>query len=84
MQLLILFLGCYVLPAFTNKATIKTDLIKLKELLAPATSSRIKRDGFVSGNFTELRKQYEIEEYTTVLKLPVDEALQFLGIDKKK
>ena len=67
-----------------NKATIKTDLIKLKELLAPATSSRKRKDGFVTGDTTELRKQYEIDDYTTVLKLPVDEALKFLGIDKRE
>jgi hypothetical protein len=69
---------------FQNKATIKTDLIKLKELLAPAVSSRKRKDGFVTGDTTELRKQYEIDDYTTVLKLPVDEALQFLGIDKRE
>lgn len=67
-----------------NKATITTDLIKLKELLAPEGSIRKRKDGFVTGDTTELRKQYEIDDYTTVLKLPVDEALQFLGIDKKE
>ncbi len=65
-------------------ATIKTDLIKLKEMLAPKDSLRKRRNGFVTGDTTELRKQYEIEEYTTVLKLPVTEALQYLGINERE
>lgn len=67
-----------------NPATIKTDLIKLKEILAPKESLRKRRNGFVTGDTTELRKQYEIEEYTTVLKLPVTEALQYLGINESE
>ncbi|MGF2411904.1 hypothetical protein [Ferruginibacter sp.] len=67
-----------------NKATITTDLIQLKEMLAPKEAPVKRRNGFVAGDTTELRKQYEIEEYTTVLKLPVAEALQFLGIDAKE
>lgn len=73
----------YYRPA-QNAATIKTDLIKLKELLTPKEEPVIKRNGFVTGDTTELRKQYEIEEYTTVLKLPVAEALQYVGIDEKE
>jgi hypothetical protein len=67
-----------------NAATIKTDLIKLKELLTPKEEPVVKRNGFVAGDTTELRKQYEIEEYTTVLKLPVDDALRYLNIDARE
>ena len=67
-----------------NKTTIATDLIKLKEMLVPKDSMAKRRNGFVTGDTTELRKQYEIEDYTTVLKLPVKEALQFLGIDDRE
>lgn len=67
-----------------NEATIKTDIIKLKELLTPKEEPVIKRNGFVTGDTTELRKQYEIEEYTTVLKLPVAEALRYLNIDERE
>jgi hypothetical protein len=67
-----------------NKATIAADLIKLKDMLAPKDSLRKRRNGFVTGDTTELRKQYEIEDYTTVLKLPVKEALQYLGIDERE
>ncbi len=67
-----------------NKTTMVTDLIKLKEMLAPNDSMAKRRNGFVTGDTTELRKQYEIEDYTTVLKLPVKEALQYLGIDERE
>ena len=67
-----------------NKTTMATDLIKLKEMLAPKDSLSKRRNGFVTGDTTELRKQYEIEDYTTVLKLPVKEALQYLGIDERE
>jgi hypothetical protein len=67
-----------------NKTTIAADLIKLKEMLAPKDSMAKRRNGFVTGDTTELRKQYEIEDYTTVLKLPVKEALQYLGIDERE
>ncbi len=67
-----------------NKTTMVTDLIKLKEMLAPKDSMAKRRNGFVTGDTTELRKQYEIEDYTTVLKLPVKEALQYLGIDERE
>jgi hypothetical protein len=66
-----------------NKATITSDLIKLKELLIPE-GPLIKRNGFVARDTMELRKRYEIDEYTTVLKLPVNEALQLLDIEKEK
>jgi hypothetical protein len=66
-----------------SKATITTDLIKLKELLKPEGTA-VKRNGFVTGDTTELRKKYEIEEYTTVLKLPVAEALHLLDIEKER
>ena len=67
-----------------NKTTIATDLIKLKEMLVPKDSMAKRRNGFVTGDTMELRKQYEIEDYTTVLKLPVKEALQYLGIDDRE
>jgi hypothetical protein len=67
-----------------NKTTLATDLIKLKEMLAPKDSMAKRRNGFVTGDTTELRKQYEIEDYTTVLKLPVTEALQYLGINERE
>jgi len=67
--------------AAQNKATAKADLIKLKDMLTPEVTTEAKRNGFVTGDTTELRKQYEIEEYTTVLKLPVAEALRYMHID---
>jgi len=81
----ILFHGfvIYYRPA-QNKHTIQQDLIKLKESLTPVTSSRIKKDAFAAGDTTDLRKKYEIEEYTTILKMPTPEALLFLGLDEKE
>ena len=67
-----------------SKATAAADLIKLKEILTPEVHTEPKRNGFVTGDTTELRKQYEIEEYTTVLKLPVAEALQLMHIDARE
>ena len=67
-----------------NAATMRSDIMKLKDLLTPTPVAAVKRNGFVIGDTTLLRTQYEIEEYTTVLKLPVADALAFLDIDKKE
>ncbi len=67
-----------------NDVTLKSDLAKLKDMLTPKDGPAKKRNGFVTGDTTELRKQYEIEEYTTVKKLPVSDALQFLGIAERE
>jgi len=67
-----------------SKATAAADLIKLKDILTPEVHTEPKRNGFVTGDTTELRKQYEIEEYTTVLKLPVADALQLMHIDARE
>ncbi len=66
-----------------SKATVDADLIKLKELLTPE-GPVAKRNGFAAADTMELRKRYEIDEYTTVLKLPVVEALRLLDIEKEK
>lgn len=70
--------------AAQNKATGKADVIKLKDMLTPEVTTEAKRNGFVTGDTTELRKQYEIEDYTTVLKLPVAEALRYMHIDMRE
>jgi hypothetical protein len=81
----ILFHGfvIYYRPA-QNKTSIQHDLIKLKESLTPETTGRTKKDGFAAGDTTDLRKKYEIEEYSTILKMPTPEALRFLGLDEKE
>jgi hypothetical protein len=67
-----------------NDATIMADREKLKTLLTPETIINLaKRRGFVAADTMRLREQYEIEEYTNVQKLPVLQALQYLGIDPK-
>lgn len=63
-----------------SEATAGADLIKLKDLLTPEVIKEPKRNGFVAGDTTELRKQYEIEDYTTVLKMPLAEALRYMHI----
>lgn len=67
-----------------SKATAAADIIKLKDLLTPEVITEAKRNGFVAGDTTELRKQYEIEEYTTVLKMPVAAALRYMHIDMRE
>lgn len=64
-----------------SKATAAADILHLKDMLTPEVSTEAKRNGFVTGDTTELRKQYEIEEYTTVLKMPVADALRYMHID---
>ncbi len=68
-----------------SNATIAADLDKLKTLLKPKITTNPKqRRGFVAGDTMRLREQYEIEDYTLVQKLPVEEALRYLGIDEKE
>ncbi len=67
-----------------SKATAAADIIKLKDILTPEVTTEAKRNGFVAGDTTELRKRYEIEEYTTVLKMPVAAALRYMHIDSRE
>lgn len=68
-----------------NKETMQSDILKLKDMLVPKDGSPgKKRNGFIAVDTTELRKIYEIEPYTTVLKLPVNEAIHFLGMDESE
>lgn len=64
-----------------SKATAAADILHLKDILTPEVITEAKRNGFVTADTTELRKQYEIEEYTTVLKMPVADALRYMHID---
>ncbi len=68
-----------------TKAIMAADIEALKTLLKPLpTVDPKKRRGFVSADTTHLREQYEIEEYTHVQKLPVPDALRYLGIDERE
>ncbi len=67
-----------------NNTTIKNDLLKLKDLLAPDYSTLKNQHGFVAADTNETKKRYEVEEYTTIVKLPVATALQVLGIDERE
>jgi hypothetical protein len=68
-----------------NDTTTAADAVKLKELLTPKEMPvRKKRRGFLVTDTTRLREMYEIEEYTIVKKLPVPEALAYLGMEPKE
>ena len=65
-----------------TKEVMKTDIEELKKMLLPTTGSVVKkRNGFIATDTSELRKNYEIEPYTIVLKLPVNEGIAYLGMD---
>ena len=64
-----------------TKEVMKTDIEELKKMLLPKDGSVVKRNGFLATDTTELRKNYEIEPYTIVLKLPVNEGIAYLGMD---
>jgi hypothetical protein len=67
-----------------NAVTIKSDLLKLKELMLPDYSTLRNQHGFVAVDTVETKKRYEVEEYTTIIKLPVTDALKILGIDERE
>lgn len=65
---------------------MKTDIAKMKDMLEPVVPDEAvkRRRGFVTGDTTELRKNYEIEDYNTVKKMPMIDALHYLGIDERE
>ncbi len=67
-----------------NDSTIKKDIGKLSTLLTPETTVVKKQHGFVAADTNLTKLRYETEEYTTVLKLPVTDALQMVGISLKE
>jgi hypothetical protein len=68
-----------------STATAEADAAKLKDMLTPKeVPVRKKRRGFLATDTSRLREMYEIEEYTIVKKMPVPEALEYLGIDAKE
>jgi hypothetical protein len=68
-----------------NAATADADAAKLKDMLTTKeVPVRKKRRGFLATDTSRLREMYEIEEYTIVKKMPVPEALEYLGIDAKE
>ena len=68
-----------------TKEVMKNNISELEKMLTPEDGSIAKkRNGFIAIDTSELRKNYEIEPYTIVLKLPVEEAISYLGIDKKE
>ena len=69
-----------------STASMDTEVSKLKEMLTPEVPDEIikRRRGFLTGDTTELRKNYDIESYTTVQKMPVRKALRYLGIDERE
>jgi hypothetical protein len=68
-----------------NSATADADAAKLKDMLTPKEIPvRKKRRGFLVTDTSRLREMYEIEEYTIVKKMPVPEALAYLGMDAKE
>lgn len=68
-----------------NDATAAADAAKLKDLLTPKeTVVRKKRRGFLVTDTSRLREMYEIEDYTIVKKMPLPEALAYLGMDAKE
>lgn len=67
-----------------DAALIKNDLSKLEEMLTPEPGSTgKKRKGFLAGDTTHLREQYEMEEYIFVGKMPVKKAEAYLDIDER-
>lgn len=66
-----------------TKAVMEVDSTKLTEMLTPKPTVRIKHNGFLATDTTHLREQYEIEPYTIVKKMPVKDALLYLGMDPK-
>jgi hypothetical protein len=68
-----------------NSATTDADAVKLKNMLTPKEIPvRKKRNGFLVTDTSRLREMYEIEEYTIVQKMPVPQALAYLGMDAKE
>jgi hypothetical protein len=68
-----------------NSGTADADAAKLKDMLTPKEMPvRKKRRGFLVTDTSRLREMYEIEEYTIVKKMPVPEALTYLGMDAKE
>jgi hypothetical protein len=68
-----------------NSTTAAADAVKLKDMLTPKeVAVRKKHRGFLATDTSRLREIYEMEEYTIVKKMPVPEALEYLGIDAKE
>ncbi len=67
-----------------DAALIKNDLSKLEEMLIPEPGpGGKKRNGFLAGDTTNLRVQYEMEEYIFVGKMPIKKAEAYLDIDER-
>ncbi len=69
-----------------DKKTMREDLDKLKEMLAPlpGTGLHLKRNAFIAIDTTHLRERYEIEPYTIVKKMTQKEALLYIGLNEKE
>ncbi|MGC4104162.1 hypothetical protein [Ferruginibacter sp.] len=63
-----------------NEHTIATDLEELKKILGADKLPVKPKNGFVTPDTSTIRIKYEIEEYTEVLKLPIADALRYVGI----
>jgi hypothetical protein len=72
----------YCRPLQTKEA-MKADSSKLSDMLTPKPIVHIRHNGFLATDTTHLREQYEIEPYTILKKMPVKEALAYLGMDAK-
>jgi hypothetical protein len=68
-----------------NSASSDADAAKIKDMLTPKEIPvRKKRRGFLVTDTSRLREMYEVEEYTIVKKMPMPEALAYLGMDAKE